>query len=110
MVLGPRWPSGKVSTSGRRIPCSKPDSTEDPYVRQLRVRSYVVGQTSSRLCCTGLWREGVPAQVSSSSPERGSKLRRPSQNSPRVAPNRDVNIIKTKQKHNIVRFSLSFIV
>ncbi|GBN78841.1 hypothetical protein AVEN_200166-1 [Araneus ventricosus] len=35
---------------------------------------------------------GVPAQVSSSSSDRGSKLRGPSQNSPRVASERDVNI------------------
>ncbi|GBM35990.1 hypothetical protein AVEN_78087-1 [Araneus ventricosus] len=34
--------------------------------------------------------EGVPAQVSSS--DRGPKLRGPSQNSPRVASKRDVNI------------------
>ncbi|GBN54749.1 hypothetical protein AVEN_78909-1, partial [Araneus ventricosus] len=25
-----RWPSGKVSTSGRRVPSSKPDFTEEP--------------------------------------------------------------------------------
>ncbi|GBN30634.1 hypothetical protein AVEN_118870-1 [Araneus ventricosus] len=36
--------------------------------------------------------EGVPAQVSSSSSDRGSKLRGPSQNSPRVASKLDVNI------------------
>ncbi|GBM28655.1 hypothetical protein AVEN_629-1 [Araneus ventricosus] len=38
--------------------------------------------------------EGVPAQVSSSSSDRGSKLRGPSQNSPRVASKRDINITK----------------
>ncbi|GBO29151.1 hypothetical protein AVEN_169859-1 [Araneus ventricosus] len=36
--------------------------------------------------------EGVPAQVSSSSSDRGLKLRGPSQNSPRVASKRDVNM------------------
>ncbi|GBM29118.1 hypothetical protein AVEN_40128-1 [Araneus ventricosus] len=36
--------------------------------------------------------EGVPAQVSSASYDRGSKLRGPSQNSPRVAAKRGVNI------------------
>ncbi|GBL85800.1 hypothetical protein AVEN_63142-1 [Araneus ventricosus] len=38
--------------------------------------------------------DGVPAQVSSSSSDRGSKLRGQSQNSPRVASKRDVNITK----------------
>ncbi|GBN17450.1 hypothetical protein AVEN_232543-1 [Araneus ventricosus] len=38
--------------------------------------------------------EGVPAQVSSLSSDHGSKLRGPSQNSPRVASKRDVNIAK----------------
>ncbi|GBN56255.1 hypothetical protein AVEN_213548-1 [Araneus ventricosus] len=42
--------------------------------------------------------EVVPAQVSSSSSDRGSKLRGPSQNSPRVASKRDVN--KTKLNQN----------
>ncbi|GBM32619.1 hypothetical protein AVEN_8458-1 [Araneus ventricosus] len=36
----------------------------------------------------------MPAQVSSSSSDRGSKLRGPSQNSLRVASNWDVNITK----------------
>ncbi|GBO32250.1 hypothetical protein AVEN_273488-1 [Araneus ventricosus] len=36
----------------------------------------------------------VPVQVSSSSSDRGSKLRGPSQNSPRVASKQDVNITK----------------
>ncbi|GBM26536.1 hypothetical protein AVEN_245261-1 [Araneus ventricosus] len=36
--------------------------------------------------------EGVPAQVSSSSSDRGSKLRGPSLNSLRVASKRDVNL------------------
>ncbi|GBN77286.1 hypothetical protein AVEN_28532-1, partial [Araneus ventricosus] len=37
---------------------------------------------------------GAPAQAPPPPPDRGSKLRDPSQNSPRVAPKRDVN--KTK--------------
>ncbi|GBN99027.1 hypothetical protein AVEN_268339-1 [Araneus ventricosus] len=40
--------------------------------------------------------EGVPSQVSSSSSDCVSKLRGPSQNSPRVASKRDANILKTK--------------
>ncbi|GBL93254.1 hypothetical protein AVEN_42691-1 [Araneus ventricosus] len=60
-----------------RVAGSKPDSTEDPprtgpAARQI-IRS---GQTPSR------FGEGVPAQVSSSSSDRGSKLRGPSRNSP----------------------------
>ncbi|GBM92342.1 hypothetical protein AVEN_116794-1, partial [Araneus ventricosus] len=38
--------------------------------------------------------EGVPAQVSSSSSDRGSKLRGPSQNNPYVASKRDANVTK----------------
>ncbi|GBL85872.1 hypothetical protein AVEN_63195-1 [Araneus ventricosus] len=38
--------------------------------------------------------EGVPAHVSSTSSDRGSKLRGPSQNNPHVASKRDVNITK----------------
>ncbi|GBM87218.1 hypothetical protein AVEN_129735-1 [Araneus ventricosus] len=38
--------------------------------------------------------EGVPVQVSSSSSDRGSKFRGPSQNSSRVATKRDVIITK----------------
>ncbi|GBM47235.1 hypothetical protein AVEN_136601-1 [Araneus ventricosus] len=42
------------------------------------------------------WKFGdeAPAQVSSPSSDRGTKLRGPSQNSPHVASKRDVNIIK----------------
>ncbi|GBM85643.1 hypothetical protein AVEN_33358-1 [Araneus ventricosus] len=45
--------------------------------------------------------EGVPAQVSSSSSDCGSKLRGPSQNSPRVASKRDVNITKLNRREGI---------
>ncbi|GBL80372.1 hypothetical protein AVEN_137701-1, partial [Araneus ventricosus] len=38
--------------------------------------------------------EGVPAQVSSSSPDRGSKLRSPSQNIPGIVSKRDVNTMQ----------------
>ncbi|GBN72378.1 hypothetical protein AVEN_76571-1 [Araneus ventricosus] len=49
--------------------------------------------------------EGVPAQVSSSSSDRDSKLRGPSQNSPRVASKRDVNITKTKLREILTRIA-----
>ncbi|GBL72603.1 hypothetical protein AVEN_127866-1 [Araneus ventricosus] len=59
----------------------------------LHVKSYVVAK---RPLVGVAWKfgEGVTAQVSSSSPDRGSKLRGPSENSPRVASKRDVNITK----------------
>ncbi|GBM78500.1 hypothetical protein AVEN_266025-1 [Araneus ventricosus] len=79
---------------GRRAPVSKPDSTNDSLCMGPAVRS---GQTPSRWCGVEAWR-GVPSQVSSSSSDRGSKLRGPSPNSPRVASKRDVNITKPKKK------------
>ncbi|GBM60854.1 hypothetical protein AVEN_179009-1 [Araneus ventricosus] len=74
----------------RRVAGSKPDSTEVRRVwGLLHVKSYVVVKCPP----AGVVRkfgEGVSAQVSSSSSDRGSKLR--AQNSPRVASKRDVNI------------------
>ncbi|GBN67711.1 hypothetical protein AVEN_134088-1 [Araneus ventricosus] len=59
----------------------------------LHAKSHVVAK---RLPVGVAWKfgEGVPAQVSPSSSDCGSKLRGPSQNSPRVASKRDVNIAK----------------
>ncbi|GBM40763.1 hypothetical protein AVEN_157905-1 [Araneus ventricosus] len=84
-----QWPGGKVLTSG-------PDPTEEP--------------TCNRACCTlkcmakctpaGVVRklgEGMPAQVSSPSSDRGLKLRGQSQSSPRAASKRAVNITKLKE-------------
>ncbi|GBM18612.1 hypothetical protein AVEN_110279-1 [Araneus ventricosus] len=59
----------------------------------LHAESYVIANRPN----VGLaWNLGerVPSQVSSSSSDRRSKLRGPSQNSPRVASKRDVNITK----------------
>ncbi|GBN45664.1 hypothetical protein AVEN_147908-1, partial [Araneus ventricosus] len=56
----------------------------------LHAKSYVVAKRPS----VGVARkfgEGVPAQVSSSSSDRSSKLRGPSLNSPHVASKRDVH-------------------
>ncbi|GBO35715.1 hypothetical protein AVEN_192177-1 [Araneus ventricosus] len=76
----------------RRVLVSKSDSTEDPLVwGLLHVISYVVAKRPS--VCVEVWR-GVSAQVSSSSSDHRSKFRGPSQNSPRVASKRDVNITK----------------
>ncbi|GBN18520.1 hypothetical protein AVEN_163572-1 [Araneus ventricosus] len=70
---------------------SKPDSTE--YLPCMGPKSNVVAKRPP-VGVTGKFGEGVPAQVSFSSSDRGSKLRGPSQNSPRVASKRDVNITK----------------
>ncbi|GBM30168.1 hypothetical protein AVEN_134212-1 [Araneus ventricosus] len=75
MDLWPRWPSGKVSVLGRRIPGSKSDSTEDPScMGLLHAKSYVVAKRPPVYVA---WKsgEGVPARVSSSPYDRGSKLR-----------------------------------
>ncbi|GBM09798.1 hypothetical protein AVEN_234637-1 [Araneus ventricosus] len=81
---------------GRRVPGSKPNSTS--YLIRciwglLHAKSYIVAK---RPPVGVAWKfgEGVPAQVSSSSSDHGSKLRGPSQNSPRVASKWDVNITK----------------
>ncbi|GBM92797.1 hypothetical protein AVEN_120781-1, partial [Araneus ventricosus] len=60
---------------GRRDPGLKPDSAEDPTcMGLLHVKSYVVGKRLP----SGVvrkFRKGVPAQVSSSPSDRGSKSR-----------------------------------
>nr|GBN69868.1 hypothetical protein AVEN_261974-1 [Araneus ventricosus]GBN69877.1 hypothetical protein AVEN_23279-1 [Araneus ventricosus]GBN69939.1 hypothetical protein AVEN_217920-1 [Araneus ventricosus] len=83
----------------RKVPGSKPDSNEDQlcmgYVPWLYVKPCVVTKRPP----SGVvrkFREGVPAQISSASSDRSSKLRGPSQNRPRVASERDVNISKPK--------------
>ncbi|GBM37657.1 hypothetical protein AVEN_132099-1 [Araneus ventricosus] len=81
---------------GRRAPGSKPGSTDDlPSMGPFHAKSYVVPKHPPFVVALKFG-EGVPAQVSSSSSDCGLKLRRPSQNGPRVASQRDVNITKTK--------------
>ncbi|GBM37215.1 hypothetical protein AVEN_14981-1 [Araneus ventricosus] len=78
----------------RRVPGSRPSSTEDPScMGLLHAKSYAVAK---RPPVGVAWKLGevVPAQVSSSLSDRGSKLRGPSRNSPRVASKRDANITK----------------
>ncbi|GBM36318.1 hypothetical protein AVEN_212877-1 [Araneus ventricosus] len=91
-AFGPRWSSDKVSASRQGVPGYKPDSNEDGVVADLtedvvwgllHVKSYVAQQTSSRWCGAEVWRRDA-TRVSSSSSERGSKLRGSSQNSPPV--------------------------
>ncbi|GBM33460.1 hypothetical protein AVEN_55784-1 [Araneus ventricosus] len=92
--MRPRWPSGKVSSFGRRIRGSKPDSTEDPSCME-PVKSNAVAK---RPLAGAVWKlgegGGMSAQVSPSSSDRGSKLRGRPKNSPRVASKRDVKITK----------------
>ncbi|GBL81762.1 hypothetical protein AVEN_93526-1 [Araneus ventricosus] len=57
------------------------------------------GQTSS-LWCGANFGEGVPAQVSSSSSDHGSKLRGPFQNALHFVSKRDVNISKLKSPYD----------
>ncbi|GFS71311.1 uncharacterized protein TNCV_5050561 [Trichonephila clavipes] len=57
-------------------------------------------ETSSRWCGVVV-RRGVPAQVSSTSLDHGSKLRGPSPKSPRVAEQCDVNINSTQLNSTI---------
>ncbi|GBM87223.1 hypothetical protein AVEN_129738-1 [Araneus ventricosus] len=73
---GPRWPSGKASASGRRDPDSKPDCTEDPpcmWACCTLNNSEVAKRPPA--CMLRRFGEMVPAQVSSSSSDNGSKLR-----------------------------------
>ncbi|GBN28106.1 hypothetical protein AVEN_101084-1 [Araneus ventricosus] len=92
---GPRWPRGKAPTLGPEGPRSE---------TRFRRRSAVYWDRDTpnntqgakrppRRCVAESWR-GMPAQVPSQSSGRGSKLRDPSQNTPRVASKRDVNITK----------------
>ncbi|GBM01308.1 hypothetical protein AVEN_170356-1 [Araneus ventricosus] len=91
----PRWPSGKVSASGpESFHVGNPIPLNIRRVLGLfRAKSYVgVKRPPSGVALK--FGEGVPAQVSSLPSDRGSQLRGPSQNSPRVASKRDVNIPK----------------
>ncbi|GBL73004.1 hypothetical protein AVEN_128173-1 [Araneus ventricosus] len=92
-LLGPRWPSGKVSTSGpegRRLETRFHRRSAVYGAR--RTPNHTQWPNALPLVRRGSLKRGVPAQVSSSSSDRGSKLRGPSLNSPRVASKRDVNI------------------
>ncbi|GBL76238.1 hypothetical protein AVEN_234502-1 [Araneus ventricosus] len=80
---------------GCRAPSSKHDSTED---RRCMWTCCTLNHTQGTKCPPGgvvrKFKEGVPAQVSSFSSDRGSKLRGQSKNSHRVTSKRDVNVTK----------------
>ncbi|GBO08778.1 hypothetical protein AVEN_51152-1 [Araneus ventricosus] len=83
-----RWPSGTVSVRGLQFRNWIPLKIRRGW-RLLHAKSYAVVKRPPG----GVARkfgEGVPAQASSSSSDRGSKLRGPSQNSSRVASKRDI--------------------
>ncbi|GBN82277.1 hypothetical protein AVEN_55476-1 [Araneus ventricosus] len=76
----------------RRVTVRNPNPLKIRRVWGLsHAKSYVVAK---RPPVGVVWKlgEGVPAQASSSPSDRGSKLRGPSLNSPRVASKRDVNL------------------
>ncbi|GBM65392.1 hypothetical protein AVEN_232322-1 [Araneus ventricosus] len=88
-------PSGKVSASSRRVLGSKPDSTEDlPCMWACCTLNHTYGVNRPTAGVVRKFGEGMPVQMSSSSADLGSKLRGSSQNSPRVASKRDINITK----------------
>ncbi|GBM41675.1 hypothetical protein AVEN_46946-1 [Araneus ventricosus] len=78
---------------GPEVPGSKHDSTEDPPCMGPTPNHT---QWPNALPLVWPWkpREGLPAEASYSSSQHVSKSRGPSQNSPRVAANRDTNITK----------------
>ncbi|GBN15965.1 hypothetical protein AVEN_124775-1 [Araneus ventricosus] len=78
---------------GRGLPDSKSVSTKDPSCI-VPAKSYVRRKSSSRWCEEFVERVPAQVQVSSSSSDRGSKLRDPSQNSPLVASKWDINETK----------------
>ncbi|GBM01001.1 hypothetical protein AVEN_55514-1 [Araneus ventricosus] len=73
--MGPRWPSGKVRASGRRVPGSKPDSTKEPPYMWPWFKKYLRLWAKRPPACV-VWKLGeeVPTQVSSSN--FGSRITR----------------------------------
>ncbi|GBO37443.1 hypothetical protein AVEN_161633-1 [Araneus ventricosus] len=82
-VHRPRWPSGKVPTGDSQVQNPIPLKIRRVW-GLLHAKSYVVAKRPNVGVARKLAEE-VPAQVSSSSSDGGSKLRDPSPNSPRVA-------------------------
>ncbi|GBN43284.1 hypothetical protein AVEN_167533-1 [Araneus ventricosus] len=92
---------------GRRVPDSNPIPLKIRRVwGLLHIKSYEVAK---RPPAGEAWKpgEGVPDQVSSSTSDRGSKLRGPSLNSPRVASKRDVNITKLNHPHSFNTYEIT---
>ncbi|GBN22263.1 hypothetical protein AVEN_184275-1 [Araneus ventricosus] len=85
-ISGSRWPSGKV-------PVSRPESSRFGIRFPLCICRAVIprGPNVLPLVNEEVWKK-VPARALSS--DSDTKLRGPSQNSPRVTSKRDVNITK----------------
>ncbi|GBM62631.1 hypothetical protein AVEN_187037-1 [Araneus ventricosus] len=79
---------------GRGVLGSKPDSTEELPRKRVWCTLNPSGPNILMLVWFRSLEREVPAQVSSTSSDKGSKLRGPSQNSPRVSSERDVNMTK----------------
>ncbi|GBN83023.1 hypothetical protein AVEN_62820-1 [Araneus ventricosus] len=98
MHNGPRWLLVMPRLRNRRVPGSKPYSTEDPpcmgHAAGLIIHS---AHMHSRWCGAEVWKVMVPAQATLSSGDRGSKLRGPSQNRPSVPSKPEANITKPSQ-------------
>ncbi|GBN65709.1 hypothetical protein AVEN_127698-1 [Araneus ventricosus] len=80
-------------TLNRKVPGSKP---EEPPCKWIRCTPNPSGPNAPAGVVRKLGEGGLPAQVSSSVPDRGSKLQGPSQNSSRLASERDVNLTNLK--------------
>ncbi|GBM41322.1 hypothetical protein AVEN_241482-1 [Araneus ventricosus] len=80
----------------QRVPGSNPDSIEDPSCIGPVERQIIRRCKRPPIGVALKFGEGVPAQMSSSSSNRDSKLRGPSPNSCRVSSKRGSNITKTK--------------
>ncbi|GBL77688.1 hypothetical protein AVEN_152912-1 [Araneus ventricosus] len=87
-ALRPRWTGGKVST-----PRSEGSRLETRFHRRTAVQGDLMHAKSfGPKCPPASAVRKLPDQVSTSSSDRGSKLRAPSQNSSRLLQKRDVNI------------------
>ncbi|GBN26701.1 hypothetical protein AVEN_174784-1 [Araneus ventricosus] len=98
----PRWPSGKVLALEQEGSILETRCKFAVNGGLLHFKPYVVSQTSSAGVVQTVG-EGMQTQVSSTSSDRGSKLRNPSKNSLRVASKWDVNINKPLREWSIVR-------
>ncbi|GBO16526.1 hypothetical protein AVEN_70928-1 [Araneus ventricosus] len=86
----PRWPSGEVSTGGPQVRNPIPPNIGRVW-GPLHAKSYVVA-IRPPAAVVRKFGEGAPAQASSSSSDRGSKLRGSSLNNLPIASKRNVNI------------------
>ncbi|GBL95600.1 hypothetical protein AVEN_24811-1 [Araneus ventricosus] len=94
--------NSSIGCGGLVVPGSIPISLKIRHVLGLLHIKSDVGTKRPPADVVRKFGEGVPAHVSSSSFDRGSKLSGPSPNSSRVASKRDINITKAKLKTTII--------